>query len=179
MGSPVLPSVSELDKKKYSGELFRPRFIINYVTGIWWHRLLNVFTYLDQKIPSEILFSSSPAFRHGQHFATQSLGNWPTTLLLRSVVGCGIIIHKLITRQSSTMDLKLLKPPSHGAEFCWFQHHHHHQHRHPHAYLKSWWNYYWNHFYPRCHHCQDGFKPIKYSIMYSMILGVSFHWASP
>ena len=26
MGSPVLPSVSALDKKKYSGELFRPRF---------------------------------------------------------------------------------------------------------------------------------------------------------
>ena len=26
MGSPVLPSVSDLDKKKYSGELFRPRF---------------------------------------------------------------------------------------------------------------------------------------------------------
>ena len=25
MGSPVLPSVSDLDRKKYSGELFRPR----------------------------------------------------------------------------------------------------------------------------------------------------------
>ena len=55
MGAPVLPSVSDLDRKKYSGELFRPRFeqfsrqLIALTSGQWPPQLLAQCLYHCQK----------------------------------------------------------------------------------------------------------------------------------
>ena len=82
---------------------------------------------------------SSPAFQRGPLFVIQSLANWPTTLLLRSLSSLIDHIEHILTRQSSTMALKPQKPPSHGDHFCWLDDDHRHLHPHMVMIVKFGW----------------------------------------